>query len=522
MTQDNRTVTGRPVDRRRRRLVQAVGAAGVAAGTSGLWPNVLRASEGQPRRGGTLRVALPSLKTIDPLKVSTGGGIALIQQVGEYLVWAEEDLSLRPVLAIDWRPEQGGRRWVFELRRGVRFHDGREMTAADVVATFRRLVDPDNPTAAAAQLPFLKPEGVSADGDYRVVFELDRAVGSFPYYTQTYNAIILPADYAGDFAANPVGTGPFRLVDYKPQESATFERNPDYWDAPKPYLDRVECAIYGSAQPQVLALEGGEVDMMLLVGPVDAKPLLEAGSVDVLTTPSAMTRQLTMRTDQPPFDDVRVRRAVALAMNRPAMVDSLLGGRAQLGNDHPIAPIYPESVDVPQRERDVAAAKRLLAEAGHPDGFEVPLYTGRFAELPQYAVFAQQMLADVGIRLTLNVEPLNVYYGHWTEVTMGLTEWTARPTAGQILASAFRSDAEWNAPHWESDEFDRLLEAFEAEADAGKRSELATRLATLLNEEVPAVITYFPNALRPVAQRVRGVAPHMSNYLDLTRAWVTA
>ncbi|MCS4503143.1 ABC transporter substrate-binding protein [Arhodomonas aquaeolei] len=519
---DRDSTGGAPlIDRRRRRLIQAMGLAGLGAGTVGLWSGALRAAaDGEPRRGGTLRVALPSVKTIDPLKVSSGGGIAAIQQVGEYLVWAEDDLSLRPVLATDWQAADGGRRWTFELRRGVRFHDGREMTSADVVATFRRLVDPDNPTAAASQLPFLRPEGVSADGDYRVVFELDQPVGRFPYYTQTYNAIILPADYDGDFAANPVGTGPFRLVDYTPQESVVFERNPDYWDAPRPYVDRVECDIYGAAQPQILALRGDEVDMMLLAGPVDAKPLFETAGVEVLTTPSAMTRQLTMRTDQPPFDDVRVRRAVALAIDRPTMVETLLGGRADLGNDHPVAPIYPEKVSVAQRERDVAEARRLLAEAGHADGFEIDLYTGRFVELPQYAVLAQQMLAEVGIRVKINVEPLNVYYGHWTEVPLGLTDWTARPTAGQILAAAFRGDAEWNAPHWRNDEFDRLLDEFEASTDEAERNDLATRLAQILHDEVPAVITYFPNALRPVRSRVRGVSAHMSNYLDLRGAWL--
>ncbi|MDZ7810972.1 MAG: ABC transporter substrate-binding protein [Arhodomonas sp.] len=295
MTESTEDRDRKHIDQRRRRILQALGIAGIGAGTMGLWPGALRAASGEPQRGGTLRVALPSVKTIDPLRVSSGGGIAVIQQVGEYLVWAEDDLSLRPVLATDWQARDGGRRWVFELRQGVRFHDGREMTSADVVATFRRLVDPDNPTAAASQLPFLKPEGVSADGDYRVVFELEQPVGRFPYYTQTYNAIILPADFDGEFAANPVGTGPFRLVDYKPQESATFERNPDYWDAPRPYVDRLECDIYGSTQPQILALRGDEVDMMLLAGPVDAKPLFEADGVEVLTAASAMTRQLTMR-----------------------------------------------------------------------------------------------------------------------------------------------------------------------------------------------------------------------------------
>ncbi|MGD8711064.1 MAG: ABC transporter substrate-binding protein [Ectothiorhodospiraceae bacterium] len=511
----------RATDLQRRRLLRSMGLAGAAAGTYGLWSGVIRAAEPGPRqRGGTLRVALPAAKTIDPLKMNAGGAIAMVQQVGEYLVWAEQDLSLRPVLATDWHPENGGKRWIFNLRKGVRFHDGREMTSADVVATFRRLVDPDGASVAASQLPFLKPSGVSADDRYTVRFDLQRPVGAFPYYTQIYNAVILPEDYDGDFAGKPVGTGPFRMTGYKPQEGATFERNPDYWDAPKPYLDGVSMSLYDGSQPQVLALQGDEVDMMLLVGFIDAQPLFEDTTVDVLSVPTAQHRQLAMRTDKPPFDDVRVRQAVALAMNRPAMISALLGGNAELGDDHPIAPIYPEDVKVAQRERSVEKARQLLADAGMPNGFQTELYIGRIAELPQYGVLAQQMLAEAGIDVKLKVEPLNVYYDHWTDVSFGLTDWVSRPTAGQILSVAFRGDAQWNAAHWKNDEFDSLLTKFEAEPELAARSRLGTRLAEILNEEVPTVITYFNDGLRPVRRNVRGVSGNMSNYLDLTSAWL--
>lgn len=517
-----RAVLPEATDLRRRRLLQSLGLAGIAAG-SGVWPGLLRASEhgGQaPRRGGTLRVALPMADSIDPLQMSAGGSIAIVQQVAEYLVWAEDDLSLRPVLATDWAPRDGGRTWIFRLREGVRFHDGREMTSADVVASFRRMVRPDSPSAASAQLGFLRPEGVSADDRYTVRFELDRPIGAFPYYTHIYNAVILPEDYAGDFAASPIGTGPFRLVDYRPQEGAVVERNPDYWDSPRPYLDRVELSLYDGSQPQVLAMQGGAADVMLGAGYIDARPLFDDEDIDIVAAPTARHRQLSMRADQPPFEDVRVRRAVALAVQRPALIDTLLGGYASLGNDHPVADVYPLAVDLEQRERDLAAAQRLLGEAGAPNGFPVDLYIGRVEELPQYGQVLQQQLAEVGIRVNLQIEPLNVYYDHWTEVPFGLTDWVSRPTPDQILSVAFRGGAEWNAAHWRSDEFDRILARFQAEPDAGRRSELATRLAGILNQEVPAMIGYFNDGLRPVTRQVRDVTGNLSNYLDLTRAWL--
>lgn len=519
MTDDTRT-TPDPRSPGRRRLLQSMGLAGVAAGTAGLWPSWIRASEGEPRHGGTLRVALPMADTIDPLRMSSGGGIAIVQQVGEYLVWAEEDLSLRPVLATDWRAEDGGRRWIFELRRDVRFHNGREMTAEDVVASFRRMVEPDQPSSAAAQLSFLSPEGVTAAGRYTVRFDLDRPIGAFPYYTHIYNAVILPADYEGDFADNPVGTGPFRLVRYRPQEGAILERNEDYWDAPRPYLDRVELDLYDGSQPQVLAIQGGEADVMLTAGYIDARPLFDDDDINVLAASTAQHRQLAMRADQPPFEDARVRRAVALALDRPAMVDALLGGKASLGNDHPVAPVYPEVLDLRQRERSLERAKRLLSDAGFGNGFPIELHIGRLAELPEYGVLAQQMLGEIGIDVRLQVEPLNVYYGHWTEVQFGLTDWVSRPTADQILSVAFTSDAEWNASHWRSREFDRLVREFQAEPVQRERSRLATRLGAILNDQVPTAITYFNDGLRPMRRHVRGLPGNMSNYLDLTRTWL--
>jgi ABC-type dipeptide transport system, periplasmic component len=228
-----------------------------------------------------------------------------------------------------------------------------------------------------------------------------------------------------------------------------------------------------------------------------------------------------MRTDQPPFDDVRVRRAVALAVDRPNAMQTLLGGNATIGNDHPLAPIYPVAVSLEQREQDLAQARALLAEAGYAEGFPIDLHVGRLAELPQYAEMLQQMLGQVGINVSLKVEPLNVYYSHWTDVKFGVTDWASRATPGQFLNAAFRGGVDWNAPKWANDRFDSLLDQFESTADEAERKRLAEDLAAILQDEVPAVIAYFKDAFRPVNTRVRDLPGNMSNFLDLTRTWVT-
>jgi peptide/nickel transport system substrate-binding protein len=475
-----------------------------------------------PRRGGSLKVAVPAATTIDPVKLNSSGGIAIVQQAAEYLVYAEPDLTLRPVLATSWEPSEGGKVWTFALRQGVKFHDGRPMTADDVVASFQRLVDPANASPAAGAMPFLKKEGIAKVDQHTVRFTLERPIGTFPYFTHTYNCVILPADYAGNFAEKPVGTGPFKLISYRPQEGATFERNPDYWDAPKPYLDRLEIQTFESPQPMVLALQSGDVQVVQQLSYIDAQGIRNAPGIALIQADAADHRQLCMRTDTKPFDDKRVRQAVALCFDRPTMVRGLLGGLADVANDHPIAPIYPEKIEIPQRQANVQQAKQLLTAAGYPQGFTIDLYTHQYLELPQFAALAQQMLTPAGIKVNLKVEPTNLYYNHWTEVSFGLTDWTSRPVAAQILAQSFRSTAEWNAAHWKNPQFDDMLAKFEAEPDVNARSKIGNDMATLLNDEVPAVIAYFNKNLRASRATVKNLTGSMSNYLDLTQVWVEA
>jgi peptide/nickel transport system substrate-binding protein len=294
-------------------------------------------------------------------------------------------MSLRPVLATRWETADGGRTWEFDIRQGVRFHDGRDLAADDVVATFRRLVDPTTAPAAAAQLGFLKAEGVSKLGEHRVRFALERPIGQFPCHTHIHNAVILPRDHAGEFARNPVGTGPFRLAGFRPQEGASLVRNEAYWDAPKPYLDTVEFALREDPQAGILAIRDDRADVVLHASHADAASLAGNPEVRVVEVPAAEHCQLAMRCDQPPFDDVRVRQAVALAVRRPELVQDLLGGRADIGNDHVVAPVYPEKVALEQRAADIERAKKLLADAGHAQGLAVDLHTADYLELAQYA-----------------------------------------------------------------------------------------------------------------------------------------
>jgi len=199
---------------------------------------------------------------IDPVKIADGGGITVLSQVAETLVLSGADLTAKPLLAESWSPNKDGTVWTFKLRKGVKFHSGKTMNADDVVATFDRLADPDNGSNALSALTgTLSNGGTRKVDDNTVEFHLDAPNGNFPYYVSTdnYNAVILPADYKGDFEQNMNGTGPFKLDKYTPKVGASFVRNDDYWGS-KPLPDRVELGFYSDYQPQILALQGGQLD----------------------------------------------------------------------------------------------------------------------------------------------------------------------------------------------------------------------------------------------------------------------
>ena len=283
------------------------------------------------------------------------------------------DNVLQPALAAAWRPGATTQEWTFDLRPGVRFHDGSSLTADDVVATFQVISDPKRGASALSALGgVLSPDGVEKTGTNQVRFHLDRPYADFPYLvsTYTYSAVILPATYEpGTFAQGGIGTGPFVLREVVPNERARYVRNTRYWRSGLPYLEEVTLRYYAEYAAIVLALQSGEADITLEARYQGSQPLFDNAEVRMQREPSSAYRALHLRVDRPPLDSPLVRRAIALSLDRPALIQGLYSGRADLGNDHAFAPVYPTHPDSPpQRRQDYAAARRLLEQAGHARG----------------------------------------------------------------------------------------------------------------------------------------------------------
>lgn len=503
--------------------------AGAASASSAATAVVSGAAAG--KAGGTFRIAVAEpTGALDPVTMYDSGSIALAQQIAEYLIWVEPDGKLRPVLAEKWSADPSAKDWTFAIRPNVLFNDGTALTSADVVASIKRLADPKSESAALSMFSdLLTPDNIEATDERTVVFHLDSPFADFPYFVSSanYNALILPKAYAGNLQKVPVGTGPFMLTKLVAKQKATLVKNPKYWQQGLPYLDGVQFGFFSDIQPQVLALQGGQYDAMLLTPPQIAKPLTASGDFNLLQTPSAGWYELHMRTDQAPWTDKRVRQAVAYAIDRPALLQTLYQGKGEVAADHVWAPSMAIHPNVPGRAQDLAKAKSLLAAAGKPKGFSVTLTTENAEAVPNMAVLIKNDLKKIGIDVKVKVLSQSAYYGSgsnqpWLEVNFGLVDWANRYVPEQFFLPAFTSKGIWNAAHWKNAEFDALAKKYNSTLDTPTRTTIATRMATIMQDEVPAVNAFWTAETRAASKKVGGFIADPSSYLDLTKATVSA
>ena len=431
------------------------------------------------------------------------------------------------MLAESWTHNADSSVWTFKLRSGVKFHSGATMNADDVIASIDRLCDPKNSSNALSAFKGILSPGTSKKiDDLTVEFHLDGPYGAFPYVisSDNYNCVILPASYKGDYEHNWDGTGPFKLEKYTPKVGATFVRNDAYW-GPKALPDRTEFTFFADLQPQILALQGGQVDLIEQIPVSGGQALLNDPHVTILRENGTGHQQVHMRCDTGPFVDKRVRQALALTLNRKKIVQGLFRGTAAVGNDSPFAPAYPMTdKSIPQRDQDIRKAKELMAAAGVAKGFKVTLTTERYIEIPDYAVLIQNFAKAIGIDITLTVESQDAYYGKsefgssdWLDSTLGITDYGNRGVPNVFLRAPLLSDGTWNAAHFKNPAYDKLVDSYGRAGDLGGQRTLATQIQKLLLDETPIIFGYFYDYLVPLKKGLTGIPP-IANRLFLANA----
>jgi peptide/nickel transport system substrate-binding protein len=483
-----------------------------------------------PKSGGKVTVtALSPLSALDPVTMYQTGDISTVEQICEYLIWVENDFTLRPVLAESWSADSAAQVWTFKLRQGVTFNDGSPFGAEDVVTTFDRLVDPKSGSGALSALKgILSQGGTQKVDDSTVAFHLDKPFADFPYLVSSgdYNSVILSRSFSGDFAKNPVGTGPFMLVDFVPKQSATLKKNPNYWQKGLPYLDGVDFKYNDDAQAQTLQLQSGAVDIQAQTAFQGSQALFQDPNLSVITTPCTAIREVAMRVDHTPYSDKNVRQAVAYCLDRQAIMTAMYDGKATLGNDQVFSPLYPGSPKFTDRTQDYAKAKQLLADSGHADGVDLTLTTAAsYLDLSQYATLIQQQCKQAGINIKLHTMSAAEFYGGssdttpWLQADMTIVEWSPRPVAAQLIQAMLTATSVWNSSHWANTQFDDLFGQYEATVDEASRAQIATQMGTVEQDDTPVVIAFWMDSLRATNKRVHNVQG-LEAYLDLSKAWV--
>jgi peptide/nickel transport system substrate-binding protein len=468
---------------------------------------------------------------INPVTVADQGGLDMLGQTGEYLCLSTQTLTLKPVLATSWTPNSKSDVWTFKIRQNVKFHNGQALTADDVVYTYQLHTNPKGEANALSAFGgVLTPAGVKKVDDFTVEFHLSAPNGNFPYLTSSdnYNMIILPKGYdPAKWQSTFLGTGPFKLGSYTPKSGATFTRNESYWGK-KALPSSTQFTFYDTQNPMILGLTGSTIDVVGQFAVAGAQELL-TGSYNIIKLKSSAHRQLSMRNDKAPFTDPRVRQAIALTLDRPAIVKALFQGFADVGNDSPFAPVYPSTnTSVAQRTKDIAKAKSLLAAAGHGSGFSTQLVTENFVEIPQYAQIVAQSAKEIGVNIGLKVESSSQYYGKatfgnsdWLDATMSLVDYGHRGVPNVFLTSPLETynaktgTGTWNAAHFANAQYDKLVAQYIAASDLGTQKTLAGQIETLLLAQTPIVFGYFYNYLTATIKGVTGVYPTAVGHLFL-------
>ncbi|HUG32744.1 MAG TPA: ABC transporter substrate-binding protein [Acidimicrobiia bacterium] len=455
----------------------------------------------------TVRTALPAPAVgIDPVLINDEGGLAVFGQAAEYLVFSDDELNPVPVLAESWEPSGNGDVWTFHLNPNATFHDGSPVTAEDVVATVQGIAEGN--AGPAFETFGVDPGAVVAVDPQTVEFTLTQPNGAFPFFmsSDNYNAAILPASFwaeytEGSYEQSFIGSGPWINESFDPGVSAVYVKNEDYWGDNSGQPDRMEITFFADEAAAVTGFQEGRIDTIPHISYSGATALLDSPDAAVTSISTAQHRQVYFDTSAPPFDDARVRQAIALTLNRPTLIEGLLGGFGVVGNDHPIwenYPMYnPDAVE--QREEDLATAQQLLEAAGYGDGLEAPLDTLVFFEVEDLATLIAGSAAQVGVTLNVGVYDSGTYYGdYWLAAanSMGIVNYGHRGVPNVYLGAPLLSperlgENSWNASHWTNPDYDALFDQFVTSGDLDTQRQIAGEIQTLLNEEVPFIVPYY-------------------------------
>ncbi|WP_259400451.1 ABC transporter substrate-binding protein [Roseovarius sp. SCSIO 43702] len=496
-----------------------------ASAATGLWTSSAKAA---PQKGGTLRVAQHDGNTSDqhdPGQYQSNFEIGYGHTVRAYLTMINPDGSLGPDVAKEWSATPDAAEWTFVINENATFHDGNKVTGADVVASLNHHRG-DNTTSAAKSL-LTDVEEIKDNGDNSVTITLSGGNADLPWLMTDYHLAILPANEDGSINwQSGIGCGPYKMVELEFGVGGRFVRHED-WHGEGAWFDEVQVLVINDPNARQTALVTGDVDTASLLDNKTLALLSRNPQVEIDNVASAQAITMPMHCDVAPFDNVDVRNALKLAINREELIEKITFGAATVGNDFhhsPAMPYFPEGIE--QREYDPEQAKSLLKKAGM-EGLTVnfstadSITTGAVDAAVLYAEHAK----EAGITINVVREPNDGYWSDvWLEKPWCMVTWGARPTPDVMYSLAYKEGADWNESHWVNDEFNKLLQQGKAELDQEKRKQIYHDMALLARNDGGTVIPYFPNFIygrRSNVKHTGALAPswQMDGYRYASRWW---
>lgn len=483
------------------------------------------AAGGPPRRGGRLRAGIVGGSAKDTLDVHapvTHPDEARVLQLYDSLLCYDTDFRIQPALAEEVSPSADAKTWTIRLREGVEFHNGKPVTAEDVAFSLRRIVDPAKPQAGAVGLAAIDPAGIEIVDPRTLRLNLRTPDAVLMDQLAQYNNGIVPVGYD---PKKPIGTGPFAFGSFEPGQQSTFTRNPKYWRENEPYLDEIVIIDFPDDTARVNALLGGQVDVIdqLPLGQIEvvrANPALK-----VLDSETGAWTPFTMRVDQAPFDDPRVREAFRLIVDREQMVKQVLGGHGVVGNDlyARFDPAYAK--DFPQRKQDIGRAKELLKQAGK-ENLTVELVTSPVAAglVEAAQVFANQAKA-AGVTVNVRKVDSGEFYGdNYLKWTFAQDFWFTRSYLPQAAQGSVPG-APYNETHFADQKYIDLIAQARSTVDDKQRAELIKQAQKIEYDSGGYIVWGFANQVDAHSVKVNGLVPDRSG-VPLTsygfrRAWMS-
>lgn len=508
---------------RRQFLTTAAAVGGGLALSSGMRPLVQAA---EPQRGGMLRISMGRpIKNLNPIKHHNNAEYMQGELMYSNLVKLSTRMEPVADLAESWEASADAQKWIFKLRRGVEFHSGGEVTAEDVVATTLKILDPE--TGSAGRKNIGPIETARALDRYTVEFVCQYPYAYLPQGLAYTNMKICPQkiidEKFDDLSVTDHGSGPFIMKEYVPGTHLVVERNPNYYFSGKPYLDGVKQIIYPDATAEVNALLTGQIDVVNEVPASQFDRLKQQGKVITRREVSGRFINVVLGCDSAPYQDMRVRQALALCVDRELALELTLEGFGSVAVDSPISPVYRHYKELPVKKPDLAKAADLLKAAGIAKGTAWTLVASNSPDLrAKYAVTLKEAAREIG--LTINVEQMehSTYLKQvWTKGNFYIGFYNMQPTEDGIFSLLYTSDAPWNEPRWNNAEFDKLVEQARGELDPVQQARIYGKCQEMCYEQVPMIVPMFLDLLAAHGKHVHDFLLHPRGaYWFLENLWM--